>query len=81
MPDAPYTPTTGEVRARYSGHNGSDWTRPEPYEFDRWLAAVIRDAKAEARAEIVTELRAKFGVTNRAADYLVRASSPSESEA
>lgn len=80
---APYTPTTTEARAEYVANRSIrvSTTVSPAAEFDRWLAAVIRDAKAEARAEIVTELRAKFGVTNRAADYLDRASSPSESEA
>ena len=43
-----YTPTEGDVRQRYIGHNGSYWTWPEQCEFDRWLAQ--HDAEVAARA-------------------------------
>ena len=52
-----YTPTIEEVREAY----------------DRWLAAHDAEVRAQALREAVASLRAKFGPTNRAADYLARA--------
>ena len=58
-----YVPTTEEVRSMYGG------PRYEP-EFDRWLAAHDAEVRAQALNEAIASLRAKFGPTNRAADYL-----------
>ena len=60
-----YVPTTEEVRSMYGG------PRYEA-EFDRWLAAHDAEVRAQALNEAVASLRAKFGPTNRAADYLAR---------
>lgn len=38
-----------------------------------WLAAHDREVRAQALREAIASLRAKFGPTNRAADYLARA--------
>lgn len=37
-----------------------------------WYAAVIAKAKQEEREQVIAALRARFGVTNRAADWLSR---------
>ena len=45
---------------------------------DRWLAAHDAEVRAQALNEAVASLRAKFGPTNRAADYLARAEQTKE---
>ena len=66
-----YVPTTEEARSMYGG------SQYEP-EFDRWLAAHDAEVRTQALNEAVASLRAKFGPTNRAADYLARAEQTKE---
>ena len=77
-----YTPTTATIRAEYAGrveawemtYAEQEAARAEEVvEFDRWLAAHDAQVAAQALREAVASLRAKFGPTNRAADYLTRA--------
>lgn len=70
---ADYTPTTASVKNTYASfwerrYDSAAWYAECEGEFDRWLKA----EKAKWQAEMVADLRAKFGVTNRAADYLAR---------
>ena len=64
-------PTTDEVRAFYVDGIGAP-SLANGHRFDRWLAAHDADVRAQALNEAVASLRAKFGPTNRAADYLAR---------
>ena len=66
-----YTPTTEEVREAY-GYWSDSGPHAPPDEFDRWLAAHDAEVRAQALRETIASLRAKFGPTNRAADYLAR---------
>ena len=76
-----YTPTTATIRAEYAGrveawemtYAEQEAARAEEVvEFDRWLRAHDAEVRAQALREAVASLRAKFGPTNRAADYLAR---------
>ena len=64
-------PTTDEVRAFYADGIGAP-SLANDHRFDRWLAAHDAEVRAQALNEAVASLRAKFGPTNRAADYLAR---------
>ena len=64
-------PTTDEVRAFYADGIGAP-SLANGRRFDRWLAAHDAEVRAQALNEAVASLRAKFGPTNRAADYLAR---------
>ena len=64
-------PTTDEVRAFYVDGIGAP-SLANGHRFDRWLAAHDAAVRAQALNEAVASLRAKFGPTNRAADYLAR---------
>ncbi len=64
-------PTTDEVRDAY-GYWSDSGPHAPPDEFNRWLAAHEAEVRAQALREAVASLRAKFGPTNRAADYLAR---------
>ena len=76
-----YKPTTATIRAEYAGrveawemtYAEQEAARAEEVvEFDRWLRAHDAEVRAQALREAVASLRAKFGPTNRAADYLAR---------
>ena len=76
-----YKPTTATIRAEYAGrveawemtYAEQEAARAEEVvEFDRWLRAHDAEVRAQALNEAVASLRAKFGPTNRAADYLAR---------
>ena len=67
-----YTPTTDEVRASYAVDGIGAPSLANGHRFDRWLAAHDAEVRAQALNEAITSLRAKFGPTNRAADYLAR---------
>lgn len=67
-----YVPTTEEVRASYAVDGIGAPSLANGHRFDRWLAAHDAEVRAQARREAVASLRAKFGPTNRAADYLAR---------
>ena len=82
-----YTPTTATIRAEYAGrveawemtYAEQEAARAEEVvEFDRWLRAHDAEVRAQALREAVASLRAKFGPTNRAADYLARAEQTKE---
>lgn len=73
-------PTTDEVRAFYVDGIGALSLENER-RFDRWLAAHDAEVHAQALNEAVASLRAKFGPTNRAADYLARAEQTKETSA
>ena len=64
-------PTTDEVRAFYVDGIGAP-SLANGHRFDRWLAAHDAEVRAQALREAIASLRAKFGPTNRAADYLAR---------
>ena len=64
-------PTIDEVRAFYVDGIGAP-SLANGHRFDRWLAAHDAEVRAQALNEAVASLRAKFGPTNRAADYLAR---------
>ena len=66
------TPTTDEVRASYAVDGIGAPSLANGHRFDRWLAAHDAEVRAQALNEAVASLRAKFGPTNRAADYLAR---------
>lgn len=67
-----YVPTTEEVRASYAVDGIGAPSLANGHRFDRWLAAHDAEVRAQALNEAVASLRAKFGPTNRAADYLAR---------
>lgn len=82
-----YKPTTATIRAEYAGrveawemtYAEQEAARAEEVvEFDRWLRAHDAEVRAQALNEAVASLRAKFGPTNRAADYLARAEQTKE---
>ncbi len=73
-----YTPTTEEVRAAYAVDGIGAPSLANGHRFDRWLAAHDAEVRAQALNEAVASLRAKFGPTNRAADYLARAEQTKE---
>lgn len=73
-----YTPTTDEVRASYAVDGIGAPSLANGHRFDRWLAAHDAEVRAQARREAIASLRAKFGPTNRAADYLARAEQTKE---
>lgn len=73
-----YTPTTDEVRASYAVDGIGAPSLANSHRFDRWLAAHDAEVRAQARREAIASLRAKFGPTNRAADYLARAEQTKE---
>ena len=82
-----YTPTTATIRAEYAGrveawemtYAEQEAARAEEVvEFDRWLRAHDAEVRAQALREAVASLRAKFGPTNRAADYLASAEQTKE---
>lgn len=58
------------------GTSGSDPLYDDVHEaweaFDGSMEQLLAAEKAKWQAEMVADLRAKFGVTNRAADYLAR---------
>ena len=56
-----YVPNTDEVRSIYSQHRNvtyADFTQYRAAEFDRWLATVRAEAKAEALEEAIDALMA-----------------------
>ena len=65
---AEYVPTTEEIRNRIllgaDMNDLSEEEREELAEFDRWLAALIREAKAEA----LTDLASKIEATSKRTD-------------
>ena len=65
-------PTTDEVRASYAVDGIGAPSLANGHRFDRWLAAHDAEVRAQVLNEAVASLRAKFGPTNRAADYLAR---------
>ena len=67
-----YVPTTEEVRASYAVDGIGAPSLANGHRFDRWLAAHDAEVRAQALNEAIASLRAKFGPTNRAADYLAR---------
>ena len=68
-----YTPTTDEVRASYAVDGIGAPSLANGHQFtDDELAAHDAEVRAQALREAVASLRAKFGPTNRAADYLAR---------
>ena len=73
-------PTTDEVRAFYVDGIGAP-SLANSHRFDRWLAAHDAEVRAQALNEAVANLRAKFGPTNRAADYLARTEQTKETSA
>lgn len=73
-------PTTDEVRAFYVDGIGAP-SLENDHRFDRWLAAHDREVRAQVLNEAVASLRAKFGPTNRAADYLARTEQTKETSA
>ena len=73
-------PTTDEVRAFYADGIGAP-SLANDHRFDRWLAAHDAEVRAQALNEAVASLRAKFGPTNRAADYLARTEQTKETSA
>lgn len=73
-----YVPTTEEVRASYAVDGIGAPSLANGHRFDRWLAAHDAEVRAQALREAVASLRAKFGPTNRAADYLARAEQTKE---
>ena len=73
-------PTTDEVRASYVDGIGAP-SLANGHRFDRWLAAHDAEVRAQALNEAVASLRAKFGPTNRAADYLARTEQTKETSA
>lgn len=73
-----YTPTTDEVRASYAVDGIGAPSLANGHRFDRWLAAHDAEVRAQALREAIASLRAKFGPTNRAADYLARAEQTKE---
>ena len=73
-------PTTDEVRAFYVDGIGAP-SLANGHRFDRWLAAHDAEVRAQALNEAVASLRAKFGPTNRAADYLARTEQTKETSA
>ena len=73
-------PTTDEVRAFYVDGIGAP-SLANGHRFDRWLAAHDAEVRAQALREAIASLRAKFGPTNRAADYLARTEQTKETSA
>lgn len=73
-------PTTDEVRAFYIDGIGAP-SLATGHRFDRWLAAHDAEVRAQVLNEAVASLRAKFGPTNRAADYLARTEQTKETSA
>ena len=73
-------PTTDEVRAFYVDGIGAP-SLANGHRFDRWLAAHDAEVRTQALNEAVASLRAKFGPTNRAADYLARTEQTKETSA
>jgi flavin-dependent dehydrogenase len=57
-----YTPTTEDIREYVAGGDYQPWEPPDPKQyalreaaFDRWLAAVVAAAKAEAFTEFAAD--------------------------
>lgn len=73
-------PTTDEVRAFYVDGIGAP-SLANGHRFDSWLATHDREVRAQVLNEAVASLRAKFGPTNRAADYLARTEQTKETSA
>ena len=73
-------PTTDEVRAFYVDGIGAP-SLANGHRFDRWLAAHDAEVRAQVLNEAVASLRAKFGPTNRAADYFARTEQTKETSA
>ena len=73
-------PTTDEVRAFYVDGIGAP-SLENGHRFDRWLATHDREVRAQVLNEAAASLRAKFGPTNRAADYLARTEQTKETSA
>lgn len=68
-----YTPTTEMVKTRYAiGHGGlsDDQEDVRASAFDRWYAAEIARAKAEARAEVYEEVFDLIGDQGCWGDYI-----------
>ena len=70
---AEYTPTTEQVRETYAALCKTEAAADE---FSHWLAAhdaeIRETATREERWRCIALIRQKFGITNRAADWLDR---------